>query len=455
MKTDTLASPAVVTSYHYDVAAGNSPETYGSWNNRLMWFETVQGESVLEKTWYAYNGAGHVRTQVTQYPQSAKPDTYHITCFHYTAGQNLWLLRKFTGKTLPASEDLDPESVEPVLAREFRYDGNRQRYMERDRDAVTLVPISGSARWHDYVGNLVAKDYEVDADTGDAFPTTRYVHGLGLAAMQGGPGVPPGDWRYFHADMLGTTRLITGGGGFQPANLAYTAFGEVLPLPAYGSPAGSGGGGAETRYGYCGAWGYQNDGLSDAAADIGLLHVGARYYDPRLGRFVMRDPIGLAGGLNTYAYARNSPTVGVDPTGNELNLVGVTMAAAIGATLGAVTTQTVSGAAIGAIAGLTGGVFGAYVAGASGSMMWGGAVGGAMTGFVGSALSTYASYSPNPVAVISISTLAGGLLGLGGAAYAVSNNVGDDMIAYMLDGLFGIEAGLASGVVEWMCSLSR
>ncbi len=56
--TDNRALPAVLTSRHCGVDAGNTPETYGSWSNRLMWFETVQGESVLEKTWYAYNGAG-------------------------------------------------------------------------------------------------------------------------------------------------------------------------------------------------------------------------------------------------------------------------------------------------------------------------------------------------------------------------------------------------------------
>ncbi|RQU81800.1 RHS repeat-associated core domain-containing protein [Burkholderia cenocepacia] len=39
-----------------------------------------------------------------------------------------------------------------------------------------------------------------------------------------------------------------------------------------------------------------------------------RYYDPVLGRFVSRDPIGLAGGLNAYQYAPN-PIEWIDPLG--------------------------------------------------------------------------------------------------------------------------------------------
>nr|WP_233828572.1 RHS repeat-associated core domain-containing protein [Paraburkholderia sp. ZP32-5] len=39
-----------------------------------------------------------------------------------------------------------------------------------------------------------------------------------------------------------------------------------------------------------------------------------RYYDPDAGRFISRDPIGLAGGINVYAYAPN-PVAWIDPLG--------------------------------------------------------------------------------------------------------------------------------------------
>jgi RHS repeat-associated protein len=83
------------------------------------------------------------------------------------------------------------------------------------------------------------------------------------------------------------------------------------------SPGGS-------RYGYCGAWGYEsggggaNDGQlwgDDQAHDPGLVHVGARWYEPATGRFIQRDPIGIQGGLNVYGYVENSPLDSIDPEG--------------------------------------------------------------------------------------------------------------------------------------------
>ena len=49
-------------------------------------------------------------------------------------------------------------------------------------------------------------------------------------------------------------------------------------------------------------------------AETGLRYNRYRYYDPVLGRFVSRDPIGLVGGLNAYQYAPN-PGQWIDPLG--------------------------------------------------------------------------------------------------------------------------------------------
>lgn len=51
-------------------------------------------------------------------------------------------------------------------------------------------------------------------------------------------------------------------------------------------------------------------------SETGLYYNNARYYDAATGRYYSSDPIGLAGGLNTYGYAEQRPTGLTDPTGN-------------------------------------------------------------------------------------------------------------------------------------------
>ncbi|MEN5031063.1 RHS repeat-associated core domain-containing protein, partial [Pseudomonas sp. Ps21-P2] len=79
------------------------------------------------------------------------------------------------------------------------------------------------------------------------------------------------------------------------------------------------------------AWGEASEQRSEFAQQVGLtnpfrfqgqyhdhetgLHYNRhRYYDPRVGRFISKDPIGYSGGLNFYQYAPN-PVLWVDPLG--------------------------------------------------------------------------------------------------------------------------------------------
>ena len=63
--------------------------------------------------------------------------------------------------------------------------------------------------------------------------------------------------------------------------------------------------GVQARYGYTGR----------EPDETGLTYYRARYYDPTIGRFTQRDPIGLAGGINSYAYAGGNPVNFNDPSG--------------------------------------------------------------------------------------------------------------------------------------------
>ena len=69
-------------------------------------------------------------------------------------------------------------------------------------------------------------------------------------------------------------------------------------------------------------------------AESGLHYNYFRTYDPNLGRYITSDPIGLFGGLNSYAYVGSNPLFWVDPLGLAPSWVGPTSAVA-GATGGA------------------------------------------------------------------------------------------------------------------------
>ena len=54
------------------------------------------------------------------------------------------------------------------------------------------------------------------------------------------------------------------------------------------------------------------EGMRDAG---GTMYMRNRYYDPATGQFTQTDPIGIAGGLNTYGFANGDPVTYSDPYG--------------------------------------------------------------------------------------------------------------------------------------------
>jgi len=95
------------------------------------------------------------------------------------------------------------------------------------------------------------------------------------------------------------------GGVAQRLN-ASDAVGSTDAYNAWGSRTSTGSGDVFT---YGAQWGYYTDG------ETGLVLCGHRYYDPAHGRWLTRDPIGYAGGVDLYGYCQNNAIKYADPQG--------------------------------------------------------------------------------------------------------------------------------------------
>ena len=106
---------------------------------------------------------------------------------------------------------------------------------------------------------------------------------------------------YIHADQVNTARVITNAAGTKVWEADADPFGANLPNE---NPAGHGTFVYNPRFP-----GQYYD------RETGLHYNYHRDYDPQTGRYIQSDPIGLAGGINTYAYVEGDPLSFSDPYG--------------------------------------------------------------------------------------------------------------------------------------------
>jgi RHS repeat-associated protein len=103
---------------------------------------------------------------------------------------------------------------------------------------------------------------------------------------------------YYHADGLGSITALSNSSGNIVQTYSYDSFGNMTATGNIRQP-----------YAFTGR---------EYDAETSMYFYRARYYDPKVGRFVTKDPIGFAGGINVYAYVENNPVRFKDPKGKNV-----------------------------------------------------------------------------------------------------------------------------------------
>ena len=108
---------------------------------------------------------------------------------------------------------------------------------------------------------------------------------------------------YYHTDEKGSTRLLSDIQASITQAYSYDVYGK--PVTMYPD--------ADTTnpYKLNSAFGVRDEGLNTHT----IYHMKHRYYSARLKRFITKDPAGIDGGHNLYAYADANPVHFMDPFG--------------------------------------------------------------------------------------------------------------------------------------------
>jgi RHS repeat-associated protein len=176
-----------------------------------------------------------------------------------------------------------------------------------------LVPSTLQQYVYDEAGHLIG---EYDA-SGAVIEETVYLGDIPVAVLtqsidtSGPTPVTNTNVNYIYADQINTPRMITQASDNQII-WRWDAADPFGMLPPDEDPSGLGTFTYNLRF---------PGQIFDR--ETNLHYNGFRDYDPQQGRYTQSDPIGLAGGLNSYSYVLNDPTRYVDAAGLQTMTVPV------------------------------------------------------------------------------------------------------------------------------------
>lgn len=235
---------------------------------------------------YSYDAIGNRLTEGENgssssyiYPfDSSRLSAINATPISYDAAGNI-ITDVQRSYTIDAAGRVQDVSISGAVAGSYSYNANNQR---------TGKTVNGSTTHYVYgLGGQLSGEYD---SSGNLIREYVYLNGEPLAQIDAGKNIT-----YLHTDHLGTPRIATDSNADQVWSWQSDAFGNGIPD-----------GSTTINLRFAGQY-YD--------AESSLHYNWNRYYDPRTGRYITSDPIGLAGGLNTYGYVDANPVMFTDPKG--------------------------------------------------------------------------------------------------------------------------------------------
>lgn len=172
----------------------------------------------------------------------------------------------------------------------YAHNGQGQR-VRKDNGAITLFAYGEAGELlgeYDAAGNAIQETVWLNQET-------VWFNSAPVAVLTG-----TGNY-YVHTDQLGTPRAITDG------NTVIWRW-ESDPFGTTGAQEDPDGDSTSFTYNLRFPGQYYDD-------ETGLHYNYYRTYDPSIGRYLRSDPIGFAGGPNSYSYVELSPLRRIDPLG--------------------------------------------------------------------------------------------------------------------------------------------
>jgi RHS repeat-associated protein len=281
-------------SYSYDNAGNRTTKTnllsnvteQYNYDPIYQLTQVTQGAATTES--YSYDAVGNrmssLGTSTYNYNASNRLTAIPTATFAYESNGNTLSKTDSTG-TRNYTWDFENRLTSAVLPGSagtvtFKYDPLGRRIQKSSANGTTIYLYDGA--------NSVA---EVD-QTGSL--QVRYTQGTDidepLAEQRNGSAA------YYQQDGLGSVTSLTSGTGALANSYTYDAFGNLNAST----------GTLANPFQYTGR---------DNDQETGLRYYRARYYDPKIGRFISEDPEGFAADVNFYAYVGNDPIDYTDPWG--------------------------------------------------------------------------------------------------------------------------------------------